>query len=154
MKVREIMTANPATCSPRDNLTTVAQQMWDFDCGVVPVVDDGQLCGVITDRDICMALLFKGAPPAAVTVADVVNGRTVYSCAPDDEVAAALDLMRDYQVHRLPVIEDGLLSGLLSLNDVVLEAGKESGFEHRPTCDQVVDTMRGICAHRQMPVAA
>ena len=89
MKVRDLMTANPVACSPGDNLATVAMQMWDWDCGVLPVVDDGQIRGVITDRDICMALLFKGAPPP-VTVAEVVNGH-LYSCSPDDELAAALE---------------------------------------------------------------
>src|SRR5690349_7646179 len=138
MKVKDLMTANPVTCSPGDNLASVALQMWDWDCGVLPVVDDGQIRGVITDRDISMALLFKGKPASAVTVAEVVNGY-VYSCSPDDEVADALRIMREHKVRRLPVVEDGRLQGLLSLNDVVLEARAESGHEHRPTYRQVVD---------------
>lgn len=153
MKVRDLMTANPVTCSPGDSLATAAMHMWNWDCGVVPVVDDGQIRGVLTDRDICMALFFKGAPASAVTVAEVING-SVYSCSPDDEVAEALRIMRDHQVHRLPVVEDGRLEGLLSLNDVVLEAQAESGPEHRPTYRQVIDAMQGICAHRQIPAAA
>jgi CBS domain-containing protein len=150
MKVRDLMTANPLTCSPRDSLATAAMHMWDGDCGLVPVVDDGQILGVLTDRDICMALLFKGATASAVTVAEVING-AIYSCSPDDEVAEAIRIMRNHQVHRLPVVEDGRLEGLLSLNDVVLEAQAESGHEHRPTYRQVMDAMQGICAHRQMP---
>lgn len=153
MKVRDLMTANPVACSPGDNLATVAMQMWDGDCGVLPVVDDGRIRGVITDRDITMALLFKGVSPSAVTVAEVVHGH-LYSCSPDDEVGDALKTMRDRQVHRLPVVEDGRLAGLLSLNDIVLEAGEESGSENRPTYREVVGAMQGICAHRQMPVAA
>lgn len=153
MQVRELMTANPVTCSSSDDLATVAGRMWEWDCGVLPVVDGGQIRGVITDRDICMALLFQGKPPAAVTVAEVISGY-VYSCSPDDEVSAALRMMRDHQIHRLPVVEDGRLQGLLSLNDVVLEVRAESGHERRPTYRQVIDALQGICAHRKMPVAA
>lgn len=153
MKARDLMTGNPVTCSPGDDLATVAKQMWDWDCGIVPVVDDGRLRGVVTDRDICITLLFKGAPPSAVTVAEIVHG-DLYSCSPDDEVAAALQIMRDHQVHRLPVVEDGRLAGMLSINDVILEAREESGDEHRPTYREVVEAMQGICAHRQMPLAA
>jgi len=153
MKVREIMTGNPVACSPGDNLATVAMQMWNWDCGILPVVEDGQVRGVITDRDICMALLFKGAPPSVVTVSQVMSGH-LYSCSPDDQVTTALETMHDHQVHRLPVIEDGRLMGMLSINDLVLEAKAESGPEQRPTCHQVVDALQGVCAHRQILVAA
>jgi signal-transduction protein with cAMP-binding, CBS, and nucleotidyltransferase domain len=122
--------------------------MWTWDCGVLPVVDDGQIRGVITDRDISMALLFKGKPASAVTVAEVVNGH-VYSCSPEDDAVDALEIMRGHQIHRLPVIEDGRLEGLLSINDIVLEARAESGHEQSPTYRQVIEAMQDIHAHRQ-----
>lgn len=149
MKVSEIMTPNPVTCSSSDNLNTAAMRMWDRDCGILPVVDDGRVQGVITDRDICMALAFKGAKPAGVTVAEVINGQ-VYGCSPDDDVADALATMREHQVHRLPVLEDGRLQGLLSMNDAVLAAREPTGDEQGPTYSEVVDTLHGICEHRHL----
>lgn len=147
MKVKEIMTPDPVTCSSNDNLDTAAMRMWDRDCGFLPVVDDGRVLGVITDRDICMSLAFKGARPAEVTIGEVINGQ-VHGCNPDDDVAVALDIMRTHQVHRLPVLENGRLQGVLSMNDVVLAAGKSPGEEHRPTYREVVGAMHGICEHR------
>lgn len=147
MKVKEIMTPNPVTCSSGDDLDTATMRMWDRDCGFLPVVDDGRVLGVITDRDICMSLTFKGAKPAGVTVAEVINGQ-VYGCKPDDDLTDALAIMREHQVHRLPVIENDRLLGVLSINDIVLAAGKAPGEEHRPTYREVVGTLHGICEHR------
>ena len=90
MKVRELMTANPATCSPGDSLASVAKQMWDWDCGIVPVVEEGRLLGVVTDRDICMALLFQGSSPATIAAKEILHGQ-VYTCSPDDDAADALE---------------------------------------------------------------
>lgn len=152
MKVKELMTPDVVTCSSHDSLAHAAMLMWNRDCGVLPVVVGGRVEGVITDRDICMALFLKGERPAAVKVAEVVHGK-VHSCAPDDDVAQALAIMRDNEVRRLPVIDDGALCGLLSINDVVLAAAETGGEERRPTCSEVVDTIRAVCVHRPLPAA-
>jgi CBS domain-containing protein len=153
MKVREIMASQPITCSPKDKLATAAMQMWNQDCGVLPVVDDGRLRGVVTDRDICMALTFKSASPSAVTVAEVIAGHPVYSCSPEDDVSEALKTMRDRQVHRLPVVDDGRLQGLLSINDVALAAHETEGTKDWPTYGEVVGALQGICSHRPFTAA-
>lgn len=115
------MTPDPATCSLSDNLDAVALQMWDRGCGILPIVHEGRVQGVITERDICMALIFKGAKPVGVTVAEIFSGQ-IYGCNPEDDVTAALAIMQKHQVHRVPVIEDGRLAGVLSINDIVQAA--------------------------------
>jgi signal-transduction protein with cAMP-binding, CBS, and nucleotidyltransferase domain len=109
---------------------------------------------MITDRDIAMSLTFKGARPSAVTVAEVIDGRTVCSCSPEEEVTEALRTMHDRQVRRLPVVEDGRLRGLLSMNDVALAAHEAPGEKRWPTYDEVVYALQGICAHRPLASAA
>jgi CBS domain-containing protein len=148
------MTTDPVACSPSDDLATVALQMWNWDCGALPVVDDGRLRGIVTDRDLCMALLFKGTSPTAVTIAEVVNGRPVHSCSPADDIAIALEVMRRHQVHRLPVVDDERLVGLLSLNDVILEAREGNGHDEGPTYHQVIETLQGVCSHHRQSLAA
>ena len=153
MKVENLMTREPATCSSTDSLTVATMKMWTDDCGILPVVDDGKLVGVVTDRDIAMALGMQGVPASRATVGDVINGK-VFSCSPTDEVAAALELMAHKQVRRLPVVKKGRLLGLISLNDIVLEARATAGKEKKPTYGMVVKAMQGICEHRQMPMVA
>lgn len=152
MKVKEIMMSNPVTCSPSDSLASVAQKMWDNDCGILPVVVDDLVQAVITDRDICMALTFKGAPPSEVFVFDVIQGHGVFGCSPDTDARDALKIMRDRRVHRLPVMDDGKLEGILSMNDVVLVAREAKG--DGPTYADVVDALQGICGHGEVALAA
>jgi len=120
MQVREVMNPNAEACGPADNLSTAAGIMWRHNCGVVPVVDEGQrVTGVITDRDICMAVATRGRLAAQIAVAEVQSGR-VFTCSPDDDVRAALRVMEENQVRRLPVVAGGAaLVGVLSLHDVV-----------------------------------
>jgi CBS domain-containing protein len=152
MKVRELMTSCPATCTADDDLATAALRMWDEDCGVLPVVEDGRIRGVLTDRDICMALAFRGARPPEVRVGDVIQGHAVYTCSPEDDLMAALHLMQDRRVRRLPVIEEDRLIGLLSINDIVVAAHEEAVQE--PTAAEILEALQGICEHRSLPAAA
>lgn len=153
MKIETLMTTSPTACAPGDHLATAAQKMWEDDCGILPVVDEGRLVGVLTDRDIAMALAMRGAPATEVSVGDVITGR-VFACAPDDEVAHALDLMAEHRVRRLPVLKGEKLVGLLSLNDVVLEAASKPGRQKKPTYAKIVKALQSICEHRKLPVAA
>ena len=153
MKVKEIMMSNPVTCSPSDSLASVAQKMWDNDCGIVPVVADDRVQAVITDRDICMALTFKGAPPAEVFVFDVIEGHGVFGCSPDMDLRDALKIMGDRRVRRLPVMEQGgKLAGILSMNDIVFAA--QEGKGDTPSYADVVYALQGICGHGEVALAA
>src|SRR5436190_8358445 len=120
MKVRDIMTTDVRACDPAASLAEAATIMWEHDCGAVPLVNGaGQVAGIITDRDICMALATKNRLASDITVGEVSTGH-VHSCSPDADVSAALDLMRREQLRRLPVTDEGgVLVGIIALADVV-----------------------------------
>lgn len=120
MNVRQLMTEHPTTCRVGDSASDAARIMWDCDCGAVPVLDEhDHVAGIITDRDICMAAYFQGRPLAQIEVSGIM-ARDLCTCAADDDVTAAERTMRENQVRRLPVLENGgTLVGILSLSDVV-----------------------------------
>jgi CBS domain-containing protein len=126
MRVHEIMTAPAATCGPHDNLAVAARLMWDHDCGILPIVDaHGRVTGVITDRDITIAVASRPYHASEISANSVSTGR-VYGVDPSDDVEAALELMGAQHVRRLPVIDAaGTLKGMLSLSDLVRHAGRK-----------------------------
>jgi CBS domain-containing protein len=150
MRVQEIMVTSPLTCGPQANLAEVANLMWKGDCGIVPVTDSaGKLIGLITDRDICIAAATKDQAPSLIHANDLPRS-DVRSCRPEDEAQTALKAMREHRVRRLPVTAaDGTLLGILSINDIVLAAGGKADV----SAADVLDTFKGICAHRP-PLAA
>lgn len=119
IRISAVMTAAVHTCSPEDQLHRPAGIMWNGDCGSVPVVDSaGRLCGIITDRDICMAAYTKGLPLSSIHVADVMS-HNVRHCAPEDTLERAIGIMAEAEVRRLPVVaENGQLRGIVSLADI------------------------------------
>ena len=110
MKVQELMTADVKSCSPDTSLAAAAGRMWEGDCGALPVIDGaGKFIGMITDRDICMAVATKHRLAAEILVSEVSSG-AVYVCQSNDEVQFALKTMRKEQVRRLPVVNaEGIL---------------------------------------------
>ncbi len=153
MKVKEIMTENAKACTLTDNLAAAAWLMWEADCGIVPVVaGGGEVVGLITDRDICMAAMTKGRDESSIAIGDVISGK-LFTCKPEDEIHSALNTMRDNKVRRLPVVtSDGKLAGMLSINDVVLRAAEmrdKKGAE--VSYGDVVSTYSSICQH-QLPM--
>lgn len=146
MKVRDLMTSDVKTCRPETNLAEAVKDMWHGDFGVLPVVnDEGRVTGVITDRDICIAVATRGRSADRIAVHEVAQGRA-YTCLPDDDATAALETMKVHKIRRLPVVDaEGHVRGMLSLNDVVTHAGAASPNE-------VVSTLASICEH-QRPIA-
>jgi CBS domain-containing protein len=150
MKVRDLMTINAITCSPETNLATAAGLMWDNDCGLLPVTDDdGKVIGLITDRDICIAVGTRHRLASDIPVSEVVSGR-VHACAPQDRVRDVLQSMREAKVRRLPVIsDDGKLQGVMSISDVVLHAEEAHGKQTRKLSHQdAIGTLKAVCGHR------
>jgi CBS domain-containing protein len=146
MRVKDVMTANVQTCPPDTNLSRAAAMMWEGDCGILPVVEDGILAGIVTDRDICIALGTQDRLPHTVPVRDVET-TDVATCEPEDDLRHALELMRRYKVRRLPVTDtDHHLKGIVSLNDIVLRADRAHPEEL--SYDEVVNTMKAVCEHR------
>src|SRR4029077_7384952 len=120
---KEIMTVDPKACTTTTNLAEAASFMWDYDCGMLPVVaEGGTVVGLITDRDICIGGATKDRNLSNIAVEEIMSGN-VYSCAPEDDVHKALETMRQRKVRRLPVVApDGTLQGILSINDITLKA--------------------------------
>lgn len=151
MKVRDVMTSDPTTCSPRESAAMALAHMWEDDCGIVPVVDDGRLVGIVTDRDLAMALLFEGARPTEIAIGTLPQN-TIHTCSPEDDLLVALETMTEHRVRRLPVVEDGQLVGMVSLNDIALESRASHGDFERPSYGDVAKALRSICAHHKLPV--
>ena len=150
MTVREIMTSDVQTCGPETSLASAAKLMWDTDCGVLPVLNaEGQVMGMITDRDICMACATKNRAPADLTVRDAASSR-IYPCKVSDDVHAVMDIMKRKQVRRLPVVDEaGVLQGLISMNDCILLAAETKGGKAAAiTCEDVAMALKGISTHR------
>ena len=156
MKVKDIMTREAKFCDLNESLAEAAQTMWAADCGVLPVLKDGkEIVGLITDRDVCMAMAMRDRNAAAVSVEEVVSG-AIYSVAPDEDFRKALEIMREHKVRRLPVVNaEGELEGMLSMNDIVLRAEEAPDREAADiTYADVVDTFKAICAYpEQVPKA-
>ena len=152
MNVQDIMTSDVQCCGPDTNLAAAAKMMWDSDCGALPVLNvQGQVMGMITDRDICMAAATKNKPAWDITVWETVSGK-VYTCHMSDDVHTALDIMKREKVRRLPVVdEDGVLQGIVAMNDFVLLAGEAKGGKAPAlSYEDVVRTMKAISAHRML----
>ena len=149
--VSDLMFADVESCTPASQLTAAAMIMWRRDCGIVPVVDEPsrRTVGVITDRDICMAVATKGRAPSDITVGEVMS-HDVFSCRPEDTLVSALDIMRTKKVRRLPVTDgEGRLRGMLSLNDVVTHTrALDAGRDVEPRVADVIQTLRAISEHR------
>ena len=118
MKLRDIMTRSPVKIHPEESVAVAARMLARYNIGALPVCEgDGELCGVVTDRDLvtrCMAL--EGAM-SQMRVRDVMTGRVI-SAAPDMEIGPAANLMGREQIRRLPVVENGSLCGMISLGDL------------------------------------
>ena len=149
MRVKDIMTCEAKFCDLNESLAEAAQTMWEADCGVLPVLKDGkEIIGLITDRDICMAMAMRDCNPATVSAEKVISG-ALYSVTPDEDIHRALEIMREHKVRRLPVVSpEGELAGMLSMNDVVLKAeeARNTGAPELNYAD-VVNTYKAICAH-------
>lgn len=145
MKVKDVMIRDVKFCHPDYNLAQIAEIMWNGNCGAVPVVDDrGKVTGMITDRDICIALGTRNAKAADLRVGDVASAR-YFACAAEDDLDSALRTMAAQEVRRLPVVDaDGRLTGILSIDDVILRAGQGSGID----LDGVLATLQAVCRHR------
>ena len=121
MKVKEIMTAGPACCTPDTTLERVARMMVDRDCGQIPVVDDERTrrpIGVITDRDIVCRAVAQGLNPIQMKARDVMSAPAV-TVRPDMGVEDCCKVLEENQVRRAPVAdEQGQCCGIVSLADI------------------------------------
>jgi len=146
MKVKYIMMGTPASCTPETNLGSAVEIMWNRNCGILPVVDAQQeVIGVVTDRDICVALGTRNRLPGEITVREVASFRP-FTCTPEDDISTALKTMTQGKVRRLPVVNpEGKLEGILSMDDIVLHSdARNAGRASELTHDNVVETLQKV----------
>jgi CBS domain-containing protein len=116
---RDIMTPDPACCSPIATLDQVAQMMVQNDCGEIPIVDSSShLIGVVTDRDIVCRLVAEGKNPAGYT-AESIMSTPVISVADDTPLDEVVSTMEDHQIRRVLVLDgDGYCAGIIAQADI------------------------------------
>ena len=119
--VRDSMTPIVRTAQMTQSLIEAAALMRDDDVGSIPVVDNGQLVGIVTDRDIVVRAIAEQRDLTRTTVDEIASHDPV-TVGPDQDLNEALELMATYQVRRLPVVEDGRLVGMLAQADLALQA--------------------------------
>jgi CBS domain-containing protein len=149
MNVREIMSEPAVTCLPEMTLSAAARLMRDADYGTLPVVDvQGRLIGILTDRDICLAIAGSARNAAHIAVHEVMT-RKLITVMVTDTIHTALWAMKDAHVRRLPVLDTfGRLRGILSIEDVVVR-GLESGGVGT---NEIVMALRTMYERRPVPV--
>jgi len=150
MLVKELMTTDVVACAPAETLAEVARLMRERDCGFVPVVNsEGAVVGVVTDRDLGLALGGSTRAAERISAAEVMSA-PVFACFADENLKAVLATMGSHHVRRLTVLDKqhGHLVGVLSLDDVALASHRWGS----PTGDEVADALKRIVSPR--PIAA
>ena len=138
MKVKDIMSRNVIKVHPQENVAVAARLLANHNIGVLPVCDrEGQLCGIVTDRDLVTRCMAANRTAEETKVQDVMTGRIV-SAASNMDASVAAYLMGREQVRRLPVIDNGKLCGMVSIGD--LAGREESSYE-------AAEALEGICSH-------
>jgi CBS domain-containing protein len=123
MKVREVMSKNVASCTGEDRMEEVASKMQSLNVGSIPVVNKGQVIGMVTDRDLAIRGMAENQDG---NVSQVMSG-SVVTISPEASLEEAAALMAQHQVRRLPVVEGGQLAGIISIGDLsVREQANES----------------------------
>ena len=139
MKVRDLMTSPVIGIHPEESVEVAARKLANYNVGVLPVCEDrGQVCGMVTDRDLVTRCMASERPVERMRVRDVMTGRVI-SAAPDMETGAAAHLMGREQIRRLPVVENGTLCGMVSLGDIATR-----GDENFDAADALTDISSNV----------
>ena len=118
MKVKDIMTTSIKTAHPENKAYETAKTMKDFDIGMVPVIQDSNVVGVLTDRDISLRVVANGNDPKVVNVGDVMT-TDAYYCYEDQDIKELSQVMKEFQVRRVLVYNrDKKLAGICSIGDL------------------------------------
>jgi CBS-domain-containing membrane protein len=151
MTIESLMSRNVQHCRPDQTLEDAAAQMWEHDCGCMPVCSgDGEprLIGMLTDRDICMAAMFQGRPLRELKIADAMS-HDIRVCQIDDRPEDVELLMREQRIRRVPVIDsNGALIGIVSLADLARAAHDRAAFagiDDAVSEAAVAHTLAAIC---------
>jgi CBS domain-containing protein len=125
--IKEVMTRDVRACEPNATVADAAKVMAQEDVGPVPIVEDGRLVGIVTDRDIVVRVVAEGRDPNATTVKEIASTDLV-TVSPGDDLDEALNLLAQRQVRRLPVVEGERLVGIVAQADIArLGKDKKTG---------------------------
>jgi CBS domain-containing protein len=149
MRIKDIMSQPTVTCPTSAALDAAARLMWEFDCGMIPIVgDDGRLAGLVTDRDICLAAYMHRKPLHLIPVTKVMVKQVITTDA-DDTVESAEHLMRDNHIRRLPVIDrEGRPAGVVSIDDLAKLAARDKKGAVDP---ELIETLAAVSRPRTAP---
>lgn len=140
MKVRDVMTKNVVRIGVDEPVEVAARALTHYNVGILPVCGvDGQVCGMVTDRDLVTRCMASGKAAGSTTVRDVMTGRVI-SAGPNMDAGAAAHLMGREQVRRLPVIENGKLCGMVTLGDLA-----NSGETVMDAADALTEITANVC---------
>ena len=137
MKVKDVMHKGMLCVEGSTPVREIAKRMRQEDVGAIPVKTDGQLIGIVTDRDIACRAVRNGADISGMTAKDVMTPNAV-CCSPEDDIAAAVAIMERRQIRRLPVTNGhNALLGMLSLGDI----------SHKVNRDLSGEVLRAVSGH-------
>jgi CBS domain-containing protein len=128
MQVKDIMTSDPACCTPESSLIEVAKMMVDYDCGEIPVVENQEEripIGVITDRDIVTRTIGAGLNPMDLSAADCMS-MPVVTVTPETSFEECQRVLEEKQIRRVPVVDKtGACCGIVALADITKYASEQ-----------------------------
>ena len=124
-KINEVMTHDPRTVDTDAPLVDAAREMREGDTGAVLVTQGGRLAGILTDRDIVVKAIADGRDPGSTRVQDVASPNVV-TVTPDQDVEQVRRLMREHDVRRVIVEQDGRAAGIVSLGDLAVHGDADA----------------------------
>jgi CBS domain-containing protein len=141
MRAQDLMTTEPACCTPSTTVHEAAQLMRDYDCGCIPIVEEEsmRLLGVVTDRDVACRCVAEGKSPDT-PVRDIMT-RHPQAVHPEDDIAAVEQIMIEAQVRRVPVVDDReCCVGMIAQADLALSDEAASDQEVGRVVERISET--------------
>lgn len=142
MKIREIMTPDAQCVGPEETLVDAAALMRQLDVGVLPVCHEGDVVGMITDRDITIRAVADARPPTTTRVREIMSPGTVFVYE-DQEVDEVVHILEKHQIRRAPVItRERRLVGIISLGDIAVDSSAALSGEALKCVSQPAEPVR------------
>ncbi len=142
--VSELMSSGVWSCRSSATLDQAIEMMASRGCSSIPVIDSAnKLVGIVTDRDITLYISLKHQPPEAIQLSEFTKGRSIHCCYEQDDIHAALTILRERRIHQLPVLDDNdELVGIVTLNDIIQRA--EESVSADLSYKDVIETLKAV----------
>ena len=142
MKIREIMTPDAQCVGPEETLVDAAALMRQLDVGVLPVCNEGDVVGMITDRDIAIRAVAEARPPTTTRVREIMSPGSVFVYE-DQDVDEVVEVLEKHQIRRAPVMSrERRLVGIVSLGDIAVDASAALSGEALKCVSQPAEPVR------------